>query len=168
MAWVPECCTPAQDSIKNVCMKCSSGDITDCRRLQHCQVHITVAKASGAALRHTQLWRFCAVNVLATFVAVAFMDKVGRRKLLIIASVWMFVTQIIVAGTLGAEFQKHGADLPRGVSISMLIVRTGLLLFLRDLKFMLSRLAGLACQQWNGCRASVKSHSCVRCCQRLI
>ncbi|CAL5228352.1 g11467 [Coccomyxa viridis] len=62
------------------------------------------------------------VNVLATFVAVAFMDKVGRRKLLIIASVWMFVTQIIVAGTLGAEFQKHGADLPRGVSISMLII----------------------------------------------
>ena len=31
--------------------------------------------------------------------------------------------QVIVAGTLGAEFQKHGADLPRDVSIAMLVVR---------------------------------------------
>ena len=39
-----------------------------------------------------------AVNVLATFGAVAFVDKLGRRKLLIIASVWMFVTQVSLAG----------------------------------------------------------------------
>jgi hypothetical protein len=62
------------------------------------------------------------VNVLATFGAVAFVDRLGRRKLLIIASIWMFVTQVIVAGTLGAEFQKYGADLPRSVSIGMLVV----------------------------------------------
>lgn len=61
--------------------------------------------------------------MLATFGAVAFVDRLGRRKLLIIASVWMFVTQVVVAGTLGAEFQKHGADLPRDVSIAMLVVR---------------------------------------------
>ena len=30
--------------------------------------------------------------------------------------------QVIVAGTLGAEFQKHGADLPHDVSIAMLVV----------------------------------------------
>ena len=34
--------------------------------------------------------------------------------------------QVIVAGTLGAEFQKHGADLPRDVSIAMLVVRAPL------------------------------------------
>ena len=39
-----------------------------------------------------------AVNVLATFGAVAFVDKLGRRKLLIIASIWMFVTQVSPAG----------------------------------------------------------------------
>lgn len=75
--------------------------------------------------------------MLATFGAILFVDKLGRRKLLIIASVWMFVTQVIVAGTLGAEFQKHGADLPRAVSIGMLVVRTGLLIalhYLRSLK----------------------------------
>ena len=33
------------------------------------------------------------------------------------------MSQVIVAGTLGAEFQKHGADLPRDVSIAMLVVR---------------------------------------------
>lgn len=64
------------------------------------------------------------MNVLATFGAVAFVDRLGRRKLLIIASIWMFVTQVIVAGTLGAEFQKYGADLPRSVSIGMLVVST--------------------------------------------
>ena len=68
----------------------------------------------------------CAVNVLATFVAVAFVDRVGRRMLLMVASVWMFVTQVIVAITLGTEFQKYGADLPRGVSIGMLVVSTRL------------------------------------------
>ena len=62
------------------------------------------------------------MNVLATFGAVAFVDRLGRRKLLIIASIWMFVTQVIVAGTLGAEFEKYGADLPRSVSIGMLVV----------------------------------------------
>ena len=83
--------------------------------------------------------------MLATFVAIAFVDKVGRRKLLIIASVWMFVTQVIVAGTLGAEFQQHGANLPRGVSIGMLIVRTGLLDFMQDLRRLKHDLhAGLA------------------------
>ena len=70
----------------------------------------------------TNMFASCAVNVLATFGAVAFVDKLGRRMLLISASIWMFVTQVIVAGTLGAEFQKHGADLPRDVSIAMLVV----------------------------------------------
>ena len=90
----------------------------------------------------------CAVNVLATFVAIAFVDKVGRRKLLIIASVWMFVTQIIVAGTLGAEFEQHGANLPRGVSIGMLIVRTGLPHFTQALKNL-----KLVFQHWLGWHA---------------
>lgn len=64
----------------------------------------------------------CAVNVLATFGAIAFVDSLGRRKLLIAASIWMFVTQIIVAGLLGAEFQQHGAVLPSNVSVGVIVV----------------------------------------------
>jgi hypothetical protein len=62
------------------------------------------------------------VNVMATFGAIAFVDSLGRRKLLIIASIWMFVTQIIVAGLLGAEFQQHGAVLPANVSVGVIVV----------------------------------------------
>ena len=60
------------------------------------------AALTGCALRsktvsgdgkQSQHWHLCAVNVLATFVAVAFVDRVGRRMLLMVASVWMFVTQ---------------------------------------------------------------------------
>lgn len=96
----------------------------------------------------SQQWRLCAVNVLATFVAVAFVDKLGRRMLLIVASVWMFVTQVIVAITLGTEFQKYGAELPRGVSIGMLVVRAGLLSLITDfasMKLDLFALASVAC-----------------------
>ena len=98
-------------------------------------VHDEAAALTGCALRsktisgdgkQSQHWHLCAVNVLATFVAVAFVDRVGRRMLLMVASVWMFVTQVIVAITLGTEFQKYGADLPRGVSIGMLVVSTRL------------------------------------------
>ncbi|CAK0785840.1 hypothetical protein CVIRNUC_009052 [Coccomyxa viridis] len=62
------------------------------------------------------------VNVLATFGAIAFVDSLGRRKLLIIASIWMFVTQIVVAGLLGAEFQQHGAVLPANVSVGVIVI----------------------------------------------
>ena len=34
------------------------------------------------------------VNVLATFVAIALVDRVGRRVLLMVGAAWMFVTQV--------------------------------------------------------------------------
>ena len=71
-------------------------------------------------LKRMQLW--CAVNVAATFGAIAFVDRLGRRKLLIAASIWMFVTQIVIAGLLGAEFQQHGAVLPANVSVGVIVV----------------------------------------------
>ena len=80
------------------------------------------------------LWR--AVNVAATFGAIAFVDRLGRRKLLIIASIWMFVTQIIIAGLLGAEFQKHGAVLPSNVSVGVIVVS------LQSLKSVRSSMSG--------------------------
>ena len=95
-------------------------------------MHILKQDCLGDGMQ-SQHWHLRAVNVLATFVAVAFVDKVGRRMLLIVASVWMFVTQIIVAITLGTEFEKYGANLPRGVSIGMLVVCTSLVFSKEDL-----------------------------------
>jgi hypothetical protein len=61
------------------------------------------------------------VNVLATFIAIAFVDRLGRRKLLITASIHMFIMQIIVAIILAVEFHKYGANLPNAVSIGLLV-----------------------------------------------
>ncbi len=37
------------------------------------------------------------VNVLSTVIAIVLVDRLGRRVLLLTASAWMFVTQVIVA-----------------------------------------------------------------------
>ena len=37
------------------------------------------------------------VNVLSTIIAIVLVDRLGRRVLLLAASAWMFVTQVIVA-----------------------------------------------------------------------
>lgn len=61
------------------------------------------------------------VNVLATFLAIALVDRAGRRVLLMGTAAWMFVTQVIVAVVLAVEFHKYGASLPSGVSVGVLV-----------------------------------------------
>ncbi|EIE22371.1 general substrate transporter [Coccomyxa subellipsoidea C-169] len=79
-----------------------------------------IAGGSTGALLNTVVVNL--VNVFATFGAIAFVDRLGRRNMLLIASVHMFVTQIIVAGLLGAEFEKFGSGLPQSISIAILII----------------------------------------------
>lgn len=62
------------------------------------------------------------INVLATFIAVGFVDKWGRRALLIGTAAWMFVTQIIVAVVLAIEFGKYGSELPGSISVGVLVI----------------------------------------------
>jgi sugar porter (SP) family MFS transporter len=63
-----------------------------------------------------------AVNVCATLVAVAFVDKVGRKFLLIAGAIQMIICEIIVGVTLKYEFGRYGATLPNGPSIGVLVV----------------------------------------------
>lgn len=49
-----------------------------------------------------------AVNVLATFIAIGFVDRWGRRALLIGTAAWMLVMQVLVAIVLAIEFGKYG------------------------------------------------------------
>jgi len=62
------------------------------------------------------------VNVLSTCIAIMLVDRLGHRVLLLAASAWMFVTQVIVAITLAIEFKKYGAALPSAPSIGVLVV----------------------------------------------
>jgi sugar porter (SP) family MFS transporter len=62
------------------------------------------------------------VNVLSTVIAIVLVDRLGRRVLLLTASAWMFVTQVIVAIVLAVEFGKYGSGLPSDVSIGVLVV----------------------------------------------
>ncbi|CAL8468665.1 g8205 [Coccomyxa elongata] len=79
-----------------------------------------IAGGSKGALLNTVVVNL--VNVFATFGAIAFVDRLGRRKLLLIASAHMFVMQVVVAGLLGAEFAQYGAGLPTNVSVALLVL----------------------------------------------
>ncbi|KAH7296625.1 hypothetical protein KP509_26G031200 [Ceratopteris richardii] len=48
------------------------------------------------------------VNVLATFVSIAVVDRVGRRKLFLEAGVQMFIAQVVIGAILGANFGLQG------------------------------------------------------------
>lgn len=48
------------------------------------------------------------VNVLATFVSIAAVDKFGRRKLFLEAGVQMFISQVVIGTILGVKFGVQG------------------------------------------------------------
>lgn len=80
----------------------------------------TLASGSLGSLLNTVIVN--SVNVLATFIAIAFVDKWGRRVLLMGTALWMALLQVIVAIVLGTGFSKYGANLPSDMSIGVLIL----------------------------------------------
>lgn len=66
----------------------------------------TLASGSLGSLLNTVIVN--TVNVLATFIAVAFVDKWGRRFLLMATAAWMCLLLVIVAIVLGVGFGKYG------------------------------------------------------------
>lgn len=60
-----------------------------------------------------------AINVAATLVSVALVDRVGRKPLFIQGGVQMVVAHVALAGLLAAYF-KDGAPLPRPVGLAMI------------------------------------------------
>ncbi|OIW06653.1 hypothetical protein TanjilG_04047 [Lupinus angustifolius] len=63
-----------------------------------------------------------AVNVLSTLVSVYFVDKAGRRMLLLEACVQMFVSQIVIAIVLGLKVQDYSQDLSKGFAMLVVIM----------------------------------------------
>ncbi|OIV90522.1 hypothetical protein TanjilG_32399 [Lupinus angustifolius] len=63
-----------------------------------------------------------AVNVLSTLVSVYFVDKAGRRMLLLEACVQMFVSQTVIAIVLGLKVQDFSQDLSKGFAMLVVIM----------------------------------------------
>ncbi|BBM99169.1 MFS transporter, SP family, sugar:H+ symporter [Marchantia polymorpha subsp. ruderalis] len=61
------------------------------------------------------------VNVLSTIVAVAIVDKVGRRKLLLQAGVQMFIAMLAIGIILGVQLKDTGG-LPNGSAIVVVVL----------------------------------------------
>ncbi|XP_015888004.2 sugar transport protein 13-like [Ziziphus jujuba] len=64
-----------------------------------------------------------AVNVLATFVSIYFVDKVGRRALLLEAGVQMFISQSVIAVLLGLKVKdQSSAGLTHGLALLVVVM----------------------------------------------
>ncbi|CAK8573733.1 unnamed protein product [Lathyrus sativus] len=62
------------------------------------------------------------VNVLSTLVSVYFVDKVGRRVLLLEACVQMFISQMIIAVVLGIKLTDHSDNLDKGFAMLVVVM----------------------------------------------
>ncbi|KAL8515244.1 hypothetical protein ACS0TY_014092 [Phlomoides rotata] len=66
-----------------------------------------------------------AVNVLSTIVSIYFVDKLGRRMLLLEAGVQMFISQTIIAVILGLKVKDHSESLSNGYAIFVVVLICG-------------------------------------------
>ncbi|KAH7296627.1 hypothetical protein KP509_26G031300 [Ceratopteris richardii] len=62
------------------------------------------------------------VFLLATFVSIAAVDRLGRRKLFLEAGVQMFISQVVIASILGANFGLEGTGNIDKASAAVLVV----------------------------------------------
>ncbi|KAF7837273.1 sugar transport protein 13-like [Senna tora] len=63
-----------------------------------------------------------AVNVLSTLVSVYFVDKAGRRVLLLEASVQMFVSQVVIGIILGLKLHDDTPSMSPGLAILVVVL----------------------------------------------
>ncbi|KAE9606451.1 hypothetical protein Lal_00013980 [Lupinus albus] len=63
-----------------------------------------------------------AVNVLATFVSIYSVDKIGRRKLLLEGGLQMWVSQVIISIIVGIKVTDHSDDLSKGYAVFVVIM----------------------------------------------
>jgi MFS transporter, SP family, galactose:H+ symporter len=91
--------------------------------------------ATPASQSLATLWAIGAVNVVATFVAVAWVDRFGRRPLLLVGSVGMGASLILV----GVMFERmpKTAGHSSGTSTTGVITLIGLVVFIASFAFSL-------------------------------
>jgi MFS transporter, SP family, galactose:H+ symporter len=90
--------------------------------------------ATPASQSLATLWAIGAVNVISTFVAVAWVDRFGRKPLLIAGSVGMCASLVVV----GAMFEKLGSGSHSGGgSTTGIVTLVGLVVFIASFAFSL-------------------------------
>jgi sugar porter (SP) family MFS transporter len=90
--------------------------------------------ASPASQSLATLWAIGAVNVISTFVAVVWVDRFGRKPLLIAGSAGMFVSLVVV----GAMFEELGpGSHAGGGSTTGIVTLVGLVVFIASFAFSL-------------------------------
>jgi SP family galactose:H+ symporter-like MFS transporter len=90
--------------------------------------------ASPASQSLATLWAIGAVNVISTFVAVVWVDRFGRKPLLIAGSAGMFVSLVVV----GAMFEELGSrSHAGGGSTTGIVTLVGLVVFIASFAFSL-------------------------------
>ncbi|PQQ20601.1 sugar transport protein 13-like [Prunus yedoensis var. nudiflora] len=63
-----------------------------------------------------------AVNVLSTLVSIYFVDRAGRRALLLEAGVQMFLSQLVVAIVMGLKVKDNSNDLNQGLAVLVVVM----------------------------------------------
>ena len=91
--------------------------------------------ATPASQSLATLWAIGAVNVVATFVAVAWVDRFGRRPLLLIGSVGMGVSLVVVGAMF--ELLGHGSGKGGGSSVTGTVTLIFLVTFIASFAFSL-------------------------------
>lgn len=90
--------------------------------------------ASAAAQAQASTWAIGAVNVVATFIAIAFIDRLGRRPLLLAGLVGMGVS----LATVGFAFAEIGAGAPHaGPTAAGIVTLAALVAFIVSFAFSL-------------------------------
>jgi MFS transporter, SP family, galactose:H+ symporter len=99
------------------------------------QIFASAGFATEASRATVTTWAIGGVNVLATLIAVAFIDQVGRRKLLLAGLVGMGASLIVA----GAAFQFIGAagQGAAGPSIAGIVTVVALVVFITSFAFSL-------------------------------
>jgi len=82
-------------------------------------------------------WAIGAVNVLATFIAIAYIDGVGRRVLLLVGMIGMTVSLVVVGVAFQLIKQAGPALANAGPSVAGIVTLAGLVVFIISFAFSL-------------------------------
>jgi len=100
------------------------------------QIFAAAGFSSVASQTTVTTWAIGGVNVLSTFIAIAFIDGLGRRKLLLAGLIGMCVSLLVVGGAFHVvESIKPAALTGSGPSMAGLVTLAGLVCFIVSFAF---------------------------------
>ena len=101
------------------------------------QIFASAGFATEASRAMVTTWAIGGVNVLATLIAIAFIDHMGRRKLLLVGLIGMGVSLVVVGAAF--RFIAPGGEVaaPAGPTIAGIVTVAALVVFITSFAFSL-------------------------------